>query len=291
MKHRYVASIFLTSLLFLASGALHAHAATGFVDSPLLLSPEKPQDGDSATLSVLFHNAESKPLSGTVLFYDGQTLLDKKQIDINPGDVSIASTTFTINAGIHKFSATVSDIDTTDSTGKLSVVVVPTTTVTLPAALVVRKIVPAAAQASNATATDGSSSVILDKVNAAQDAVLNAVPSGAKAAVSSSVSSIDGWRASIATNLTTNANATNASIQTAKKIDAANATLKPGKKPQVKPATADDGPLSVAKYIFLTGLAFFFSTPIVFYLGAIILLYLIIRFIFRRIRKARANRS
>ncbi len=297
MKHRHAASIFLSVffalLLFLVPGAPHARAATGFVDSPLLLSPESPQDGDTVTLSVLFHNAESEPISGSVLFYDGQTLLDKKAVSIDPGAVDIASTTFVIQAGIHTFSATMSSIDETDSTGKQQVVVIPNSTVKLPADLVTRKIAPPVAQADGSSddSADSSSSVILDKVDAAQNAVLNAVPAGAKTAVTSSVTSVDGWRTSVAASLTSSANAANASIQAGKKIDAANAALKPGKKPEAKPATADDGPFSVLKYVVLAGLAFFFSTPLVFYLGGLIILYLIIRFIFRRIRKARANKG
>ena len=288
MKHRYAATILLASLLFLAPGVQHAHAATGFVDSPLLLSPEAPQDGDTVTLSVLFHNAEADAISGTVLFYDGETLLDKKAVSIDPGEVSIVSTSFTIEAGIHKFSATMSNVDATDSTGKLQVVVIPQATVTLPADLITRKI-PTAAQA-NGTG-DSSESGILSTVDAAQTAVLNAVPPSAKAAVTSSVSSVDGWRASTGASLTASVAKTNASIQAAKKIDAENAAQKPGKKPIAKPKTADDGPFSIVKYFVLAGLAYFFSTPLVFYIGGILILYFLFRFIFRRIRKARANRG
>src|SRR4051812_24060353 len=110
MKHRYATCTLTLSLLFLTLGAPLAQATTGFVDSPLLLSPESPRDGDTVTLSVLFHNAESETIRGTVLFYDGQTLLDKKTVNIRSGDVDIAATSFTISAGIHKFSATMSDI-------------------------------------------------------------------------------------------------------------------------------------------------------------------------------------
>lgn len=284
MKQRYGAFLLGTFLFFLAP---QAFAATGFVDSPLLLSPESPRDGDTVTLSVLFHNAETDPIRGTVLFYDGSTLLDKKTMSIDPGDVSIASTSFVIQAGIHKFSATISDIGKDNATGKLEVVVIPETTVTLPAELVTRKI-PTSASASGTADTPESG--ILSTVSTAENAVLGIVPPSAKKAVSSSASSVDGWRAGVAASLTAGKNAAGTAIDAGKKIDAENAAQKAGQKPKAKPANADNGPWNEVKYIFLLALAFFFAQRLVFYLGGIFLLYILIRFIVRRIRKARQNR-
>ena len=288
MKHRHISSFVLASLLFLAPVVPIARAATGFVDSPLLLSPENPKDGDTVTLSVLFHNAEPTTISGTVLFYDTTTLLDKKSLSIAPGDVGIASTSFVIHAGIHKFSATMSNVDAPNSSGTLEAVVIPETTVTLPPEIITRSL------GLGAQAADGSNdseAAILNTVDAAQTAVLNAVPPNIKAAVSGTTGSLDSWRVSTGSSFTSDRDATKASITAANKIDAENAAKKPGAKAVAKPATADNSAVSQAKYYFFAALAFFFSMPFAFYLGSVLLLYLILRFIFRRLRRSRRGNS
>ena len=285
MKLRHFAPLLI--VLFLVCGAPAARAATGFVNSPLLLSPEAPKDGDTVTLSVLFHNAEAATISGTVLFYDNDTLLDRKDLSIDPGDVGIASTTFKISSGIHKFSATMSNIDKPGDSGKLEVVVIPEATVTLPPQLITRNLALDAQAAGDAS--DSSESVILDKVDAAQTAVLGALPASVKTTVGGATSSIDSWRASTAADLSASQAQVQAAVDAGKKIDAANAARKPGSKAIVKPATADNGPFNTIKLMALGLFAMFFNIPFVFYLGSILLLYLIVRFIWRRIRKSRAR--
>jgi hypothetical protein len=284
MKRRFF--LLLTLPLFFVGSI--SHASTGFVDSPLLLSPEAPKDGDQVTLSVLFHNGEKTVMTGTVLFYDNQTLLERKNVDIGPGEVTIASTTFSISSGIHKFSATMSDVGTEGSAGKSQSMVIPVATVTLPAQIITRNL-KLSAQANGSS--DGTSAAILSKVDAAQTAVLKVVPPAAKEAVSSTATAIDTWRATTDTTLNKSRDSASVSIQEGKRIDASNATRKAGSKPIVKPSTADNGPLTIVKYYFFSFLAFFFGTPVVFYFAGIVLVYLILRFIFRRIRGAWQRRG
>lgn len=278
MKHRY-ATIFLTASLLLL--APRVFADTGFVDSPLLLSPESPKDGDTVTLSVLFHNAETSTITGTVLFYDNQTLLARDNLNIAPGDVGIADTSFVITPGIHKFSATMSDVDG----GGSEPIVISAATVTLPPAIVAKKL-SLGAQASGDGA-DAQGSVILQKVDSAEQAVLGAIPDGAKEAVSNTAESVDDFRASTGEKFIEKRDELKAGIEAGKKIDAENAALKPGKKPVAKPVTADNSSAAEVKYYFFAMLGFFFSKPFAFYLGSVFIFYFILRFIIRRIRAMR----
>lgn len=278
MKHRY-ATLFLTTFLLLLAPC--AFAATGFVDSPLLLSPENPKDGDTVTLSVLFHNAEDTAITGTVLFYDNQTLIARDNLNIAPGDVGIADTSFVISPGIHKFSATMSDVN-----GGSDTLVISEATVTLPPAIVAKKL-NLGAQASGEGGAQES--VILQKVDSAEKAVLDAIPEGAKEAVSDTVSNIEEFREATGDTFVERRDEVKSGIEQGKKIDAENAELKPGKKPVIKPETADNGPAARIKYYFFALLAFFFSKPFAFYLGSVIIIYFVLRFIIRRIRAMRAR--
>jgi len=278
MKHRYATFFLSTFLLLLAPSVF---AATGFVDSPLLLSPENPKDGDTVTLSVLFHNAEKTAITGTILFYDNQTLIARDNLSIASGDVGIADTSFTITSGIHKFSATLSDVN-----GGSENIILSEATVTLPPAIVTKKL-GLGAQASGEGSTQES--VILQKVDSAEKAVLDAIPDGAKEAVSDTVSNVDEFRESTGDTFTERRDEVKAGIERGEKIDAENAELKPGKKPVVKPATADNGAAAQIKYYFFGLLAFFFSKPFAFYLGSVIIFYFVLRFIIRRIRAMRAR--
>jgi hypothetical protein len=272
--------LFLPILFFLFL-VPSVHAATGFVSSPLLLSPEAPRDGDTVTLSVLFHNDEDKPISGTVLFYDGETLLARRPVTIPAGDVSISAVTFEISSGIHKFSATISDLG--------EGVVLLETTVTLPPKLVTKKLgFGLGAQASG----DGSASesAILQKVDKVEEAIVSVVPPAAREVVLNVAGSFDDWREATGEQFAKERDEVAAIIAAGEKIDTANAARKPGTKAIEKPATADNGPANEARRVFLGAIAFLFATPVAFYFGAVLVLYFIIRFIVRRIQAGRANR-
>ena len=282
--------------------AVPADAATGFVSSPIVLTPESPKEGENVKMSVFFYNAEKEAISGTILFYDGDLLIASKAISILPGSIGTASTTFSITAGEHRFSASMKTPSAVLRSGQMEVLPLSASTVEL-APLVVKKSISLTAQA-GAQANTSAETPILNQIDKAEDAVLAALPSGVKETIGEVAKNLDGWRTERATAFTDDRDEAKTQLDT-KESDTGsevNKSVLPssGTKPAqttgkttAGTAVASDAPessgdpLTYVKFVFFGILAFIFATPVVFYALGIILIYLIIRFIVRKIRNRR----
>ena len=280
-------------MLFFAPFAQNVFASTGFVDSPLWISPASPNEGEMVTLSALFHNAEPETITGSIDFYDGTTLLDEKAVTLRSDEVATVSTSFAIPAGTHLFSASSKGMSQISTTGTLQVIPVALPDVKLPMEFVSKTIVPAA-DAGNSVGDD-STSMILQQVSNAQNAVLSALPPDTKATVTNTTNAVDNWRAAQAADFVQSRdaaqsalNATNPSASTARGSSANTVSKKPSTaKTTQKPANseASAGPFTYVKYLVFSALAFLFGSAVVFYLAALLIIYLIFRFIFSRFRR------
>ncbi len=249
--------------------AIPAYATTGFVNSPIWISPEKPNEGQSVTLSAVFHNAETDTISGSILFYDENTLLSEKPITLRPDEVASVTTSFTISAGAHIFSAKTKNLSQISSTGSLEILTVPVATVELPP-----QFVPKAIVSTNDGGTVGDvTKVLLKQVDKAQNAVLASVPSTTKKKIGTTASTVDNWRSNTADTFT--------SIR-----DGAKASLDQAKSPTKKVATkvAPKGPFTYLMYLLFSFLSFLFSSPFIFYLTGLLIVYFILRYLYFKIR-------
>lgn len=280
MKYRTQILILATILAF--STPAISLASTGFVDSPLWISPATPSEGNMVTLSALFRNEEQRQISGTVVFYDGDVLLGRKTVTIATGSVATASVTFKIGAGDHNFSAQMSSLSETLSSGATEPIALPITSAKYPRYFVPKTIgVPISAQAGS-KATGSPEKLLLDQVDNAQNAVLDVVPSNFKTSVLENTKSVESWRENVATSLIENRD--NADKTLVKiKTDTATQIKKSG---GVSATTKFvDRPLAYLKWSFFAVLAFIFASPWAFYIVGILALFFIVRFIFRKIRK------
>ena len=191
---------FFFGILFSLVVTTSAFAGTGFVESPLWLYPESPKEGETVTLSALFRNSEKYTLSGTVLFYDGDVLLDEEVIRIAPGGVATASTSFRIGAGSHDFRASVGGLSELSTTGKVVPLALPLESATM-RKLVVTKETPISkltAQVKSAsdtsTDTDSGNSPVLAQVGVFEDAIVSVIPEPIKETTSRVTENVEAWR-------------------------------------------------------------------------------------------------
>ena len=279
-KKPFYVAILLTALFMFARVAI---ASTGFVSSPLWIDPESPKEGDNVVLSALFHNAESRTLNGTVLFYDGGTLLSKKAVTIAAGSVGTTSVAFRIAAGDHQFSATMSDMQELAPSGVLQVVALPVETAQMPAQFIPKQVdvVGAAANAGGQIATT-SVAPILNQVGSVEQSALDKIPAPVKDGVTGIVNSVDSWRANNAElYVQGKTNAQNSLDKQKKLIDSQS------KKKIATPAmtTYVERPLEYLKLFFFTLMTWIYSSKLIFYIFAVVFLYIIIRFIIRKLVK------
>ena len=179
MRNRTLALGIVIMSLF--SFSAHALADTGFVNDPIWLSPAAPKNGQTVKLTALFHNGEAQSLSGTVLFYDGDTLMGQKKLVIASDGVGVATTSFTINAGTHSFSASMSSVSEVSTNGTATPYTLPIQTVHLSAVTVSAASV---ASTNPSTSLDIPSAEILAQVNDFGNTALSVVPPSVQGSLS-----------------------------------------------------------------------------------------------------------
>ena len=284
----------LAGLFVIASFSVSARAFadTGFVANPLWLNPATPADGQTVKLTALFHNGETQTLSGTVVFYDGSVLLGQKKLSISADGVGIASTSFTVTAGSHAFSASMTSVSEINQNGVLVPYTTPIATahlskVVVSAAPVSSEAATAgtAASAAELTATGSSADPLLQKVSGYETSAIAAVPPSIQASITTAVQAVDTWRANTAATFQTSKAAAKAATQPLG-VDSKTGTLSKN----VSPSTQVDGPIAYIELALFTILSFIFSFPVIFYVLGIILAYVIIRFIVRKIVAFARNR-
>lgn len=277
--------LFFSSSIFFLNNVLITYASTGFLGGPMWIDPESPQDGQYINLSALFHNAEPNQLTGVVSFYDGNILLGNKSITINPGSVSTATVSFSIGAGDHSFSATVGTMTENLGNGQTEPFVLSPQTVELPSIHVDSK----AGNSLNATVVSNTSSFnqlspnnplapVVSQVNQLEGSVISGINSSVGNPISNAISGLENWR-------TTNSDLINQQTKASSEVIQKLKTLPSIQNTQKKTLSPNffDGPFAYVKYFFLTLLSYLYSHSIVFYGTAILLIFIIMRFVFRKL--------
>lgn len=100
-------------LFFLASLAAYAAEgagfATGFVERDIWFSQEKLTEGDAVRIYTAIFNGNDGTLSGTMAFYDNETVLGKKEFSVAAKNVGTVSIAWNVTAGSHIIHAEITD--------------------------------------------------------------------------------------------------------------------------------------------------------------------------------------
>ncbi len=285
---KYIFKTSILSLIFLCMGFTSVLASTGFVESPIWLYPESPKEGETVTLSTVFRNGEKYTLSGKVLFYDGDILLDDTVIRISPGGVSTASISFRIGAGTHDFRASIASLTEVTSSGKTVPLALPLEAAEMRKVTVTKEVpfVKNTAQVNTAKNTQEQSttgaSPILEQVSALEEGIVSVIPQPVRQAVVDTASTVDTWRENTASDLSASRDEAKAEskahTEKVASVKAKNGTLSPSDK-------YVDGPWATIKTLGLSFALFIFSFPVIFYVVGSLLAFFLLRFIYRRIRR------
>ena len=290
MQRRFSKILFFTVFVVLTIFRVPtASANTGFLGGPMWISPEVPQDGELVSLSALFHNAEPNSLSGDVLFYDSNVLLGKKSITIPSGGVSTATVSFRISAGDHSFSATAGNLSESLSDGKTEPFVLSPQTVQLPNI----SVSPKAGNSLNASVVSGTTNLVTNnifpqnpmanvasKVNELQGNVISSIPDSVANPVTNTATALDSWRTNNANSFANQTKAASISIDKTKEL-ASTEQKKFGK--ASFSTNFVDKPFAYVKLFVFELLSFIWSHAIIFYGLLVLILYAILRFVYKKI--------
>lgn len=151
-------------------------------------------------------------------------------------------------------------------------------------ALALLTLVPTVAFAAPTTETALSENVLLAQIDKAQHSVVDAVPTPIKDAVEKMYRSIDAWRIKQGEKFATVRSTSEHSIA---KNEKASTT---GTDTDASGAYVNQ-PVSNIQLILFSILAFIFLSPLIFYIGGTLLIYILLRVLLRRVRFGRKRRT
>lgn len=265
---------FLIILIFLLSSNLVSAATiqtTGFIPGPVWYSKDPLVAGDTVKIHTVIWNGDTKELSTRVEFYDKSVVLGARDVVVPASELKDVSIAWVVTAGDHYISAKIIS-SSINNGGKKEL-----TTVSLKETAQDHLFIPVSVK--EVDGVPASSGDILKKqVNQATEDIQNILPPSVSDKVSGSFNTIDSVR------IDTYASIIGSKKGTQDEIKALSSTSKLKSKTESKPLDATQKPIAYVKLFFLSFFAFIFGNKIVFYGVLLLLIFLIIRSIYRRIR-------
>lgn len=258
---------FYIFLLSFCSLAFNAYASSGFLSDDIWYSKSSFGDGDSVYIHTAVWNESSESVSGTVQFFDKNVLLGKRDITIEKQSLKDVSILWKVTAGDHKISA--------KFTGDIASSTKDSLEAEDESIFIAKKL--------DTSSGDKAlpSAVVKDKIG-------EVLPKSVAEPVSNSFASLDTFRTDTFEKLSSIYEDTN------KKIEAFSNTITKEKGKSVPENSSVESTTSVSGVekplayveLFLVGIAkFIFNQTVLFYVILALLSFVILRFIYRKIRR------
>ncbi len=286
--------------IYIVFGAVNfvnaAMTATGFIPGQIWYSKDPFVEGDSIRIYTAIWNNSTSPMSAKVEFYDKNVILGTRDVVVAPSNLEDVYVSWKVTAGDHLISAKIISPSITTSGKKETISVSNNITE------VDKRFVPVVVKTvSGETAT--STDVIKSQVDKATSSITDMLPESISVPASEGVGVVDNFRTNTFDQIS------QAKVDTEKKIaeiksaegstpskTGENSTSKnTGTKPsssdtnkvssqKVGVDVATEKPIAYIKLFFLSVLSFVFGSKLVFYSLIVLLIFFILRFIYRKIR-------
>jgi hypothetical protein len=240
-------------------------------------------EGETVKIYTALFNGGLSSLTAKIEFYDKNVLLGTRDIVVPSMKVGDVSVSWKVTAGDHLISAKIISPSIVSGGKKAAVIIDNNLTETD------RKFVPVVLttiEGKPATSTDVLKSQ-LDKATSSLDGI---VPDSISTPVSENVSSVDNFRVDTLGKITEVKLEAKSKIEELNKVTDIKNTSKPTEKTEVKNTNtgivdATEKPITYLKLFFFSILSFVFGSKLVFYLLILLLIFVVIRFIYRKIRR------
>jgi hypothetical protein len=259
-------------LIFCLFPISHSNAQTsnaGFIPSNIWYSKDPFEEGDKIKIYTLIFNPDSREFSGTVIFYDKNTLLGKKNFVVAAKGVKDISIDWTVNVGDHSIFATIENAKFLISDGKYEIVSISGNKTQESSRTVSKKIIPKISDAIN-------SDFATNQIQNVQNLITENTPDFISKPMVLGAETVEEFRSSVGEN--TN----NKKVELKKELEVLNS-----KKATPSDTKIDNNkilkPWKYVQYFFMTLLSFIFNNKIIFYPISAILVFLLLRFIWRKI--------
>ena len=265
---------FLFSLFLFPS--LTFASSVSFVTDPIWFSPEPVVEGQKVTVHTQLYNGESVALSATAFFFDGKVVLGQKPVTLPALSSKDITILWTPTAGAHDLSVSLVNA-TLDNREKTPVTLDPKDVPTL------RVVVPKklTTGGDDTTPTFPTIQKGLDTVS---EKVSDILPDPVEQKLDSVFSTVDDFRTETATSIELKRQEYKQNIKDAFDADITNGADAITNKGEMKDVQLKK-PLAYVGLFFMTLFGFIFKIKAVFYIVGCIILYIIIRKIFRLFKK------
>lgn len=272
MKRYFQIFILLLIFSFGSISFAYAQGNVGFVENSIWYSQIPKVEGESVKVYTAIWNGSGSEISSHVEFYDGTTLLGSRDIKVSAENISEVFIVWKVTAGEHNISARIT---------KSSSVVggVPTNFTVADNSAEGSKI-----SISKKVAIDTGATTPVDTI---ARKVGDALPAQVAIPVSGLATQVDGFREETLVTIEDNIVDIKKEILDMEKPVSKSNTGKVDKNPKLaaNSLSGTDKPIAYVELFFLTCASFIFTNKVVFYGICTILVFLILRFIYRKIRR------
>lgn len=282
MKKYFVFFIIIYFVFTPLQYSLGATTSTGFIPGQIWYSKDPFVEGDIVKVYTALWNSSSSSLSAKVEFYDKNVILGSRDVVVPALKLQEVSVSWKVTAGDHLISAKIIAPSITTS-GKKEIVTVTNVTTDTDKRFV--PVVLTTIEGKLATSTDLLKSQ-LDKATSSLDGI---VPTSISTPISSNVSAVDSFRVDSLKKITETK--LEAKDKIAELNNKSNITIDKtsgravSTQKNVNVADATEKPITYLKLTFFSILAFIFGSKLVFYAIIAFLIFLVIRYIYRKIRR------
>lgn len=237
----------------------------GFVPSNIWYSKDPFEEGDKIKIYTLVFNPDTRELSGTVIFFDGKVLLGTKKFTTPAKSAEDISIDWTVTAGSHDIFAKMENAKFLISKGNYEEIYVAENQTEQSKRNVVKKITTKEVEQT----TDLSKNT--DPLTQIDNFINEKTPPAVGKTIDTTANFLEKTRTNVKENVVNKENETKEEIK----------TLNENKQPETSSKVIK--PLKYVKLFLLTLASFIFSNKIVFYGLLLLILFFILRFLWRLI--------
>ncbi len=261
--------LFLLFSLLPVSKIYGANSNAGFIPANIWYSKDPFEEGDKIKIYTLVFNPDARELSGTVFFFDNTILLGKKDFSASPKGTKDISIDWTVNAGDHTIFGKIENAKFLIGTSKYEEVYLAENETDKNKTTVAKKIIPKA-DIGNIINTLSS------PINSVNKFVEEKIPDEVKKPINESVNAVENFRI-------------NTAKETENKKEVIKGDIKKlGENKSVLNNNTDKSstllkPFKYIELFFLSVFSFILNTKIVFYIISILILFFLIKYIWKKI--------
>jgi len=248
--------------------------STGLIPGSIWYSEEPLVDGKSVKIYTAIWNGDSEPLSAKVEFYDKSVVLGTRDVVVEKESLKDVYITWKVTSGDHLISAKITS-SSQNTGGQSEKIVLDRVSTTAD-----KVFVPVSIKDVNGNPAS-TSDAFKSQVNKAKDDIKSAIPESVSAPITNSFSDLDAMRARIDEKIDVSKVETKNEIAVIK--DKSETKDQKGSVDS-KPLDASEKPIAYIKLFLLSLVGFIFGSKIVFYGLILLIAFLIIRWIYRKIR-------